>query len=199
MFNRTHGRRHMEITQYLYEANEDWRGCLMLSLPKDIASAIREFSKNNIDDSLLTKDGKEKYIHCTVLYGFDQNIVPEDVSDFISKTFSNTTTEITLGPITRFECDGFDVIKIDVIESFDLHKMHYAAKDKFSVKTQYPIYHPHVTLAYVLPGVCKELDGMKIFDGMKVVCDTLQYSRGSSEDRTRTKINYENFKEKIGR
>ena len=189
----------MEVIQYLYEANDDWRGCLMLSLPKDIASAIKEFSKTNIDDSVLTKDGKEDYVHCTVLYGFEQNVSPEDVSDFVSKTFPNTKTEITLGPITRFECDGFDVIKIDVIESFDLHKMHYAAKDKFSVKTTYPIYHPHVTLAYVMPGACKGLDGSTLFDGMKIECDTLQYSRGSSEDRTRTKISYESFKEKIRR
>lgn len=194
----------MEIKNYISEGKDpsDWRGCLMLSFPKDISEAIQAWGDRKIPSDVLVGNGREKYSHCTVLYGFSQGIAFADVKDFLEKGCNLTDKSrlrVKLGEVRRFECPEFDVLHIAVEDCMPLHNLHFALKEKFHVKTSYATYNPHATVAYVQKGACKELDGCKLFVGIEVACNQLTYSTGPSENRGKQEINYESFQERLGR
>ena len=138
-------------------AEEKKYGCLMVELPKDIADHIRNFAKTAIkDEDLYTEEegfGREDEIHTTVLYGLE-----EKTGDKVLEAV--TPVNIKLGNITRFSDDEkpYDVMIIE-IESEDLHNLNEYVGDEFEHITTYKDYKPHITLAYVKKGACKDLDG----------------------------------------
>lgn len=173
----------------------------MLSMPDDVSSMILNWSSNNIPDAALADNGRETYSHCTILYGFPQYVTPAEVQTFVNYEYSLTPDSkipIQLGKIKRFSGNPeYDVIVIEVCQGLLIRQMHYGLKDKFGVKTDYPTYNPHVTIAYVKPGALLHLDGNATFDGYDVNCEKMTYSTGPHEDRKVATINYDNgFKEK---
>lgn len=192
----------MEIKNYISEGKDpnEWRGCLMLSFPDDLSNAIQAWGQAKIPQDQLTKDGLEKYSHCTILYGFSQITRFDEVKTFLESSFNLTDKsklKVKLGEVKRFSCPEYDVIYIAVEDCMTLHQMHFSLKDKFQVKTSYATYNPHATIAYVKKGACTELDGCKLFDGLEVECNQITYSTGPSENRTKVEINYESFKERL--
>jgi 2'-5' RNA ligase len=187
----------MEFRHTLIEAaSSDWCGCLMLSLPKDVSEYIQRWGKTHIRDESLANNGRETYSHVSILYGFSQSTKFESVSEFLKRNFSldvDSVVDICLGEIKRFDCPEYDVIYVDVQRSFLLHQMHHALKDFFLVKTSYPTYNPHVTVAYVQKGAHSELDGEKVFCDLNLECKEMTYSYGPREDRTVKKLTYESF------
>lgn len=185
----------MKFLNYIVEGskNPNWRGCLMLSVPKTEALIISKFTADNIEDLDLADDGIEDYVHITVLYGFSQTTDINAVEKFV-KSYDNI--DIEFGKISRFDADtnrpDSDVIKIE-IESLALKNLHTALKQEFNVETSYPSFIPHCTLAYVTPGSCKDLTD-DVFLGMKCRCDTLTYSTGDSENRKRKILTFEEIK-----
>ena len=194
----------MEYKLYLSEAKDpqDWRGCLMATVPDDIANAIKTWGKKKISEDSLTNSGFENYIHCTVLYGFSQQIKFEQVKQFLQSSLQLTDKSdivFTLGKVSRFECPEYDVLKIEVKDCMKLFQAHMSLKKKFHVKTSYATYNPHATIAYVKKGSHPEHDGADLFDGIEVQCKQLTYSTGPEETRTRDQLNYESFKQQLGR
>jgi 2'-5' RNA ligase len=192
----------MKYVNYLSEGKDpkEWRGCLMLSFPEEISNAIQAWGKSKISDDVLTDSGRETYTHCTILYGFSQVTRFSDVQAYLENSLGLTDKKklkVTLGEVKRFSCPDYDVIHIAVENCMPLYEMHFALKDKFHVKTSYATYNPHATIAYVKKGACAELDGVKLFAGLEIACDQITYSTGPSEERTRTEINYESFKERL--
>lgn len=193
----------MEVRNYISESKgSDWRGCLMLSMPSDLSRMVAAWSENNIPADQLADDGRETYCHCTVLYGFPQHVKFEDVVEAVMPTFSiDSTIPIQLGPIKRFVANehrpSSDVIVIEVKHSEILSRLHYALKDKFGVKTNFPTYNPHVTIAYVKPGALPELDGYRVFDEYEVFCKAMTYSTGPGNDCFRRTVTFEQFATEI--
>lgn len=188
----------MEITNYISESKgADWKGCLMLEMPSDIAGMISAWAENNIPSDMLATDGVEKYSHCTILYGFPQHVAFSEVAGFLNFEYAlNPFTKvfIKLGKVKRFTGNPeYDVLVIEVEHGLLIRRMHYALKDKFGVKSDYPTYNPHVTIAYVKPGALTHLDGSESFDGVNADCKKMTYSTGPSEDRSRKTIKYENI------
>lgn len=183
----------MKILSYITESKaSDWRGCLMLSAPSEIADMIKSWANNEIPEAALAKDGYESYVHCTILYGFPQFVTPEEVDKFVSYEFGLTPDSMIgfqLGNIKRFTGNPeYDVLVIEVDQGLTIRQMHYALKDKFNVRTDYPTYNPHVTLAYVKPGSLPHLDGNSTFKGYDVICKSMTYSRGPSDSRKVTTL-----------
>lgn len=188
----------MIITQYISESKKlDWKGCLMLSMPGDIARMVGAFSRSRIADVDLADDGREDYCHCTILYGFGQGEEFDDISDVVKQHSSLT---LKLGKIKRFVANEHrpdsDCIVIEVEASPELRDLHVELKDIFKVTTNYPTYNPHVTIAYVKPGSLTELDGDETFADLEVSCDKMTYSTGNSENRSRKKLTFEEFQNK---
>lgn len=185
----------IELTSYISESKKlDWRGCLMLTMPSPVAKLVRVWSASRIKEDFLADDGREDYCHCTILYGFDQDVDIVDVEACLKK---HDNINISLGKVKRFPASdhrpGSDVLVIEVIPDKALVDLHNELKSKFQVQTTFPNYNPHVTIAYIKPGSLTELDGDIAFEGFDVECNKMTYSTGSSENRSRKQLTFEEF------
>lgn len=147
-------------------------------LPTNLTNKILRWSKDNIPDNILyVKDesmGRENEIHITVKYGLLNNN-PEKVKNIL-KDFK--PFDITLGQITLFEKEEYDVVKIDVSSTI-LNQINKAISN-LPNSDSYLIYKPHITIAYIKHGKynCSNND---IFQGIKFKVNELEFSRCMSE------------------
>lgn len=157
------------------------KGCVLLPLWEKDAVNVIEWAQEHIPQEVLADDGFEREPHVTGLYGFDQRVDPTAVCDAL---VGFGKVAFRLGKVSRFESEKHDVLKVDV-EGESLHRLNQFLRDTFEdlVEVTYPDYHPHLTLAYVQKGACKELDGNCHFDGMVFVFDQVVYSSPGSAGR----------------
>lgn len=157
------------------------------NFPPEAAGKVLKWSKNNIPNNVLIYNDhanrRENEIHTTILYGLHTNEI-EDVKKIISNFHP---FEITLGEVSKFTNNEYDVIKIDV-ESKELKKLNRALK-KLEHTNNFPTYHPHCTIAYVKKDSCNHLIGDLHFDGIKVKVNKIIFS--PSEGR-KTLVNLTN-------
>ena len=132
-------------------------------------------SSNVKKEDLYIKDndyGYEKEPHITILYGIhDEEISNEELYSTLEKL---RPIEVTISNISIFECDEYDVVKFDVplIEELKEYRYYF---EKFYPNTQtYDTYNPHMTIAYVLPGMGKKY--IKEILSFDVTFDTAIYS-----------------------
>lgn len=158
-------------------------GCLMVYFDSETCKKCEEFCNTNIPEESLSDDGIEDESHVTVLYGFHPDITIEDITNFINQTVKEPI-ELTLKGVSRFECEDYDVIKVDV-DSSDLHDLNDKLREAFDGKVEitFPNYHPHMTLAYVKKGALPHLDGNNMFEGENYVFDEFVYSTPGMEDK----------------
>ena len=137
-----------------------------------------EWCDANIHPSDLTGDGMEREIHVTIAYGF--TVSPQDVIDALAGT---EPLSMTLGEISKFDTSPeHDVIKVDV-QSSGFEDLHYFLRELFGeegLSVSFPVYHPHLTLAYVKKGSCDDLIGHGKFSGSTYVFNSLVYSEPDS-------------------
>jgi len=167
--------------EYLNRLSYDFSS-VQCNIPEEIANDIFQWGKDNIPDSDLLEDGREDDIHVTVKYGIHM-IDPTKVRDYL---MTQKPIEATLGPITLFEADDHDVVKLD-IESPQLRKLNKVISDNFQVTDTHPEYIPHITIGYVKKGLGKKYDGRKDFDGKKVVLNSVLFS---GKDNRRTLLKF---------
>lgn len=133
-------------------------GCLMLdfkkpSFIKDIQSKI---DKNDVYFGKTAAE-KEEYgivddAHITICYGFNDEVVFEDVVKYVSP-LENYKTKIT--GVSFFENDEYDVMKCDVVCP-EAKKTNKKIVNNFTIHTDYPDFHPHITIAYLKKGASKK-------------------------------------------
>ena len=135
----------------------------MVDILEKASRKIKSWARKNIKEGDLAEDGFETIPHVTVLYGFLKEVDTKDLFDIVTKF---GTINLSIGKISRFESDDCDVIKCEII-SPDLHKLNSIITKKFKdvIENKHPSYNPHLTLAYVKKGTCKELDGKLVFKG----------------------------------
>ncbi len=160
-------------------------GCLMVPIPTSISQKIKTWSKKFIPDDYLylEKDesaaaydnyGREDMSHVTVVYGFE-NSSEQEIRKFVRENYSDL--DLTLGNVSKFSNEKYDVIKIDV-ESPQLKQLHDDLVKNFNVQETFDKYRPHVTIAYVKKGLGDELVGSEAFAGKKVNAGDFIYSEG---------------------
>ena len=140
--------------------------CVMVQTSKPLADKIKKFVDDNIPDEDLYKDeadnGRPNYIHTTVTYGMTDPS-PDKVKELIG---DSGTFNIELGEISKFDTDpNYDVIKISV-KSKELVKANKKISDNMDHKDTFPVYKPHITLAYTKKGKGDHLLGDKTFMGI---------------------------------
>ncbi len=99
--------------------------------------------------------GREDEPHLTLLYGLHADVTNEDVEKILNKF--GKPTDIKLLDITTFDnskTKGFEVVKFDV-KGDELHDINKALS-KLPHTTDFPDYHPHMTIAYTKPGTSKK-------------------------------------------
>lgn len=137
-------------------------------------AAVRSFSCLMLDLSFLTEElekiqaeicpcdihdtdghGLEKEFHTTVLYGIHETKAAEVLPKLDLKPI-----KLRFGGISLFTNSEYDVLKFD-INSKDLKALNKEVCEKFPHTNNFPVYHPHATIAYLQPGAGKHYTRLK--------------------------------------
>lgn len=121
--------------------------CLMAILPADLAADVRAIGAA-IPDSDLNKDGREEESHVTIKWG----IHGDDSSGARRAIQGRGKVSVKIGALSLFELPDKDVLKIDV-ESQGLMDLNAAVNRECPHIDTFPDYHPHITVAYLKPGM----------------------------------------------
>jgi 2'-5' RNA ligase len=173
----------IKLKQLLTETKQTYDyGCVMLYFNFPEISKIHDL----IDAAdIYTKPGDRSYgletePHCTLLYGLHDGVSTQD----IEKTLDEFTYyTVTAHHASLFENPEYDVLKFDV-KGDNLHETNKALCE-YPYTTDYPDYHPHMTIAYLKPGTGKQY--VKQLKGQRF--DLLpQYAVYSKPDGDKDKI-----------
>lgn len=158
-------------------------GCVMVFLDVDNKKWDELQNLINENDLYTEEDdnsyGREDDPHVTILYGLHDDIPDEDIETEIDKI---KTPKIEFKNISAFSNDKFDVLKFDV-ESKDLTK--YNKKFiEFPHTSNFPDYHPHVTIAYLKKGKSdKYIKKAKDLLNMDITPDKIVYSKADGSKK----------------
>ena len=158
--------------------------CVLCPLPWKITEEIKQWSKNNIPDSDLTGKGREESIHVTIKYG----IHGHDPFELRPLLQNYGPIKIVLGKISIFKNENEDVVKIGVV-SPDLVQLNSTISVQFENTDTHPEYVPHITLAYVKPGIGKKYEGNNTFEGKEVILNTAEFSGNDNRETSFSMIN----------
>lgn len=95
--------------------------------------------------------GLEDEPHCTLLYGLHKEVTLDEVNEIINR-FEFGPCEIHNASL--FENEKYDVLKFDV-KNENLNKCNEKLCE-LPYTTDFPDYHPHMTVAYLKPGTGKK-------------------------------------------
>jgi 2'-5' RNA ligase len=167
--------------QAITESKYDYSSTQVDMSDISIDNPIKELQKlvDNIDDDDLAADGKETDFHITVLYGIHTSN-SSIISDIVKKF---GPIKIKLGKISLFKSNENDVVKIEVT-SKDLCKLNKLINDSTEVTNKY-VYKPHLTLAYVKPGLGSKYITLHKLIGKEYKFDELTFS---NKNGTKKKI-----------
>lgn len=174
------------------------RGSTQVTLEKKDAEPILAFAKSIPEADLYRgEEGSDSYgsdgygiedkPHVTSLYGLTGAGDNAAAVEAAAKKAGIDKVTLKLGKISAFENKGapYDVLKVDV-HSPDLHKLNAALKT-LPFKSDFPDYHPHLTIAYLKKGAAAKYVGDSRFEGKEITFDTLTHS-SSDREKTRVKL-----------
>lgn len=128
-------------------------GCVMLyfSFPE-----LKEIHDLIDTKDTYTEEGDQTYgledePHVTLLYGLHDTVSLQDIEKIIDK-YTFYTCELKNPSL--FESEKYDVLKFDVFGD-NLHEINTDLK-KYPYTTNFPKYHPHLTVGYLKKGTGKE-------------------------------------------
>ena len=137
------------------ESRAPSKSCVMAYISNSDKDSIVEYVNGipqsdlyiDTDDTEGDSYGKEVDSHVTILYGLEPDITVPPIKELLYKE-QKDLIGITLGKISIFDNEKYDVLKIDV-HSKDLSKLNKAFSKEFPYENDYPDYYPHLTLAYL--------------------------------------------------
>jgi 2'-5' RNA ligase len=171
----------MKLLDIITEDHKHDFGCVMLHFKFPEMNKIQDMidPKDIYEDSSDSSFGLETESHVTLLYGLHKGVSEKDVTNALSGITFNTCK---LYNPSIFENDKYDVLKFDVGyttrgESF-LSKANKALK-AFPYTSDFPDYHPHMTVAYIKPGKGKKYVDIlkKNVDDITMTPDYAKYSK----------------------
>ena len=149
-------------------------GCLMAKVEDSYSQRIVDFGKRIIKDSALyiknNEFGRESSSHITIKYGFEPDLNEIQIRKLIRniKPFN-----VKIKGLSIFNTSPeYDVVKFDV-ESSILDGLHEKC-NSFPNHDEHPIYHPHLTLAYIQKNFFEVGDGKNI--NMSIPIREIYYS-----------------------
>lgn len=163
------------------EKSEKKLACALVSFDVPLLKTLH----SAIDKEDLDEKGFEDEPHVTLLFGLHQDEVTAEQALACMRNCmgEDGCGDITLGPVSVFSNDKFDVLKFDAIGDW-LHATNGELKE-LPHTNEYPDYKPHCTLAYLKPGLGQKY--VALFNGLlyKVKPKEFIYS---DADRNQTKM-----------
>lgn len=152
-------------------------GCLMVDFPLvDSVEILKWVSENVPEECIVTP---EREVHITVLFGVKESVPISEIQAFVEQL---PFVVAKLGSVSFFHQPDQDVLKIEV-ESPQLQSINKALREYLGEANiepaKYP-YNPHLTLAYVKPGACAQLEGNDRFNGYVHLLKNMTYSEPNS-------------------
>lgn len=142
-----------------------------IDLNKDMAQIFIDRGANIISKKDLSGDGFENNPHVTVLYGL-HDLDPSPIIIDIIETYPKFS--ITLGKISLFKDEEYDVVKVET-DCSDLFALNSAFMNNSYFTNTFPDYVPHFTIAYVKPDSCNHLIGNLAFSGLTIIAEHIMY------------------------
>lgn len=153
-----------------------------IDLPEKAAAKVLALAKS-IPDSDLSGEGRETNPHVTVKYGLHEQ-EPGPVEDFLGKKGPIT---LTLGKTSFFNpsksSEGNDVVIVGV-DSPELRALNRDVSSNFKVTDTHPEYKPHITLAYVKPGLGAKYADNSTLEGEKILADEVTFFSRNGKQAT---------------
>jgi hypothetical protein len=127
-------------------------GCLMLKInfPGWNNFADSYIKGEDLYDNTKHEYGREHEPHCTVLYGFHEDVDVEKIKQIVQSLKNEII--ITTDKINVFSTKNFDVVKFEV-KSPLLTKLNEIMRKNFKYTSNYNDYNAHMTIGYVKPGL----------------------------------------------
>jgi len=150
---------------------------VQINLPDDLSKKIVTWGKDHIANKEIYQDpqnptfGRENEMHVTLLYGLhgdnstQSRLIVKNHDPFVVK----------LGLVDIFENDVFDVVVVKAI-SEELHALNKKLKSKVKFTNKFPVYKPHITIAYVKKGEGKKYKDNPHFQNMSFDVKNITFS-----------------------
>jgi len=152
-----------------------------VDLPNEHAKAVRALGRT-IPQSDLAGDGRETEPHITVKYGLHT----ADAEKVRSILADQGPIEATIGKTSMFKGveDGTADAVIAEVDSPDLHRLNKLIAEALPHTDTHPEYKPHITVAYVKPGLGEKYSGRSDLEGRTVTLKELTFSGKNGETVT---------------
>jgi 2'-5' RNA ligase len=155
----------------MHNVRYDYSSC-HINVPPLLAEDIINWGRSEVsdDDLYVTHKeptfGREDEIHITILYG----IHSENGNQIRSALEGAGPVKVVLGKTEVFTNPyKFDVVMIEA-QSDDLVQLNLILQEKVSFSNKYPIYNPHVTIAYVKKNKGWKHRGISLWEGKEFTC-----------------------------
>ena len=137
---------------------EDKYGFLMVKYdtPSIIENLFKDIDKNDLYKADSKDYGLEKDTHVTLAPCLDNTLTLVELKCFLKPI---SLYSATIGQLSMFECDDYDVLKYDVA-CRNLTEANARIASRYTMHTEFK-YHPHMTVAYMKKGHAKKyLNGL---------------------------------------
>lgn len=152
---------------------------IQINLSHSLSESVIKWGEEHITDDKLFEApffGREDEPHVTTLYGIHTQSI-QGIKKIIEK---KRTFFIRLGQISLFKNAFFDVVKIECF-SPNLISLHNELKDLLTNSNPYPMFEPHITVAYVSKNTCDNLTNDLTFNKRRFKVKELVFSSKSGK------------------
>jgi 2'-5' RNA ligase len=154
-------------------------GCTMVSIPKDLATKILQFTLSIDPEDIYEETYDDSYgleldPHITIKYGIVEDGVEEDLRVLAKQDITATLGELSIFDNAETDKD-FEVLKFD-IDSQDLIDLNGKISSEITCHDPHPNYQAHLTIAYLKPGTGKKYLGKSDLAGSTFTRDYFWYS-----------------------
>lgn len=163
----------------LFTANRKYDSAL-IHLDETLTDNIISWGFDHVPDTNLFSDkknpsfGRENDAHITLLYD-----IIAGYKNVVKALSCEPPFECFLGKLAKFTGNSkFDVLTVEV-HCENLHRLHKKMRESLACTDNFPVYVPHVTIAYLKKGECDYHVGDCTFDGEKFMVKEIIFSAKS--------------------